>query len=272
MDLNQFTVSKLSKHIYRIVDALEVACYLVVGSERACLLDTCTGVGNIRSCVESITDLPVTVILSHAHMDHCGGAGWYGQAYLCESEKPILKIHSDLTFRASFFSSHLNLELQESDFLPVPENMFLDIPENTVLDLGDVTVELLHFPGHTPGMICPLIPEDRALIIGDACDDNVLLFDPFSSSVRVYRDNLQKLKNMDSRYDNIYGNHGVFQFPMELIDNVLECCELILRREDAHIPTNMLGAQMYSCHPIGADTLRLDGKPGNVLYSNEKVG
>lgn len=93
--------------------------------------------------------------------------------------------------------------------------MFTDIPGDMPLDLGGVTVELLLSPGHTPGMIVPFIPEDRAIIIGVACDDNVLLFDPFSSSVRVYMLNLQRL--------------------------------------------------------IGPDGLRLDGKPGNVLYSDEKV-
>lgn len=77
MDLNQFKVEKLSEHLYRIVDALDVACYLVVGDQEACLLDTGTGVGNVRACVEGITDLPLTVVLSHAHMDHCGGAGWF---------------------------------------------------------------------------------------------------------------------------------------------------------------------------------------------------
>lgn len=120
-------------------------------------------------------------------------------------------------------------------------------------------------------MICPLIPEDRVLIIGDACDDNVLLFDNFSSSVGKYMAYLQKLRDLDSEYDLVLGNHGVFSFPKALIDNVLECCRLILSHQDSHIPTKMLGGEMYSCHPIGADTLRLDGKPGNVLYSDEKV-
>lgn len=40
MDLNLFRTEKLSAHIYRIVDALDVACYLVVGEEEACFLDT----------------------------------------------------------------------------------------------------------------------------------------------------------------------------------------------------------------------------------------
>ncbi|MBP3684716.1 MAG: MBL fold metallo-hydrolase [Oscillospiraceae bacterium] len=271
MDLNQFKVEKLSQHLYRIVDALDVACYLVVGEKAACLLDTCTGVGNIRACVESITQLPLTVVLSHAHMDHCGGAGWFDYVWMCHSELPILQIHGDLSYRCSFFSSHLGLDLREEDFLPVPRETYLDIQEDMVLDLGGVTVELIQSPGHTPGMICPLICEDRALIIGDACDDNVLLFDKFSSTVGEYQTQLQKLKDRSEQYAHIYGNHGVFAFPAALIDNVLACCQSILDHTDAHIPVQMLGAQMYSSCPIGADTLRLDGKPGNVLYSEEKV-
>ncbi len=271
MDLNRFDVTKLSSHLYRITDALDVCCYLVVGRERACLLDACTGVGNLKACVESITQLPLTVVLSHAHMDHCGGAGWFEKVYLHTSELPILQIHQDVGFRSRFFSDHLKLDLKESDFLAVPDHIFQEIPENWELDLGGVRVKLLHALGHTPGMICPLIFEDRALIIGDACDDNVLLFDKFSSGVREYRENLQKLKDLDGQYDHVYGNHGDFVFPKALIDNVLECCDLILQHKDAHIPTSTLGDQMYSCWPTGADGLRLDGKPGNVLYSDEKV-
>lgn len=270
MDLNHFRSERLTDHVYRIVDALDVACYLVVGERAACLLDTCTGVGNLRAFVEGITKLPLTVVLSHAHMDHCGGAGWFEGVWMRRSESPILAIHRDIAYRCSFFSSHLGLSLSESDFLHVPAEGYRDIPEGMELDLGGVTVKLLSAAGHTPGMICPLIPQDRALIIGDACDDNVLLFDRFSSSVSEYMANLKAIRDLGG-YDLVLGNHGEFHFPMELIDNVLDCCDRILRREDARIPTRALGAEMFSCCPTGPDGLRLDGKPGNVLYSEEKV-
>ncbi len=271
MDLNHFDVQKISAHLYRITDALDVCCYLAVGSQGACLMDTCTGVGNLKECVEGITSLPLTVVLSHAHMDHCGGAGWFDAVYMKHSELPILQIHRDVQFRSSFFSSHLSLDLKPGDFQAVPAQGYLEIPADWILDLGGVRVKMLDAAGHTPGMVCPLILEDRALIIGDACDDNVLLFDQFSSDVRTYQENLQRLQNLDDAYDQVYGNHGSFVFPKELIDNVLECCQLILQHRDAHIPTSTLGDQMYSCWPTGPDGLRLDGKPGNVLYSEEKV-
>ena len=269
--MNRFTAEKLSDHLYRIVDALEVACYLVTGRERACLLDTCTGAGDLRRFVQELTGLPLTVVVSHGHMDHLGGAGRFEKVFMKKADMPIFQVHRSCAFRAEFFSGHLNLSLSPSDFAPVPEEVFEDLPEDTVLDLGGVTVELLSFPGHTPGMVCPLIPGDRILIIGDACDDNVLLLDQYSSTVSEYRDNLKKMKDMSGRYDRILGNHGSYAFTMELIDNVLESCDRILARKDAHLWVHIIGEWMYSANAIGEDELRLDGKPGNVLYSEEKV-
>ena len=51
MDLNHFTCEKLSDHVYRIIDALEVATYLVIGEKEACLIDTTPGAGNIKEYV-----------------------------------------------------------------------------------------------------------------------------------------------------------------------------------------------------------------------------
>ena len=161
--------------------------------------------------------------------------------------------------------------LTPEDFLPVPDEVFVDFPDNTVLDLGGVTVELLPFPGHTPGMTCPLIPEDRILIIGDACDDNVLLFDQFASTVSEYKRNLQEMIGRKESYDKILGNHGNYEYPMELLENVLESCDLILTHKDAHLAVHMFGEDLYSAHPIKEDGMRIDGKPGNVLYADEKA-
>jgi len=62
--MNAFKTERLSEHLIRITDITEVCCYLVVGTERACLLDTCLGYGDLLQCVRELTDLPVSVILS----------------------------------------------------------------------------------------------------------------------------------------------------------------------------------------------------------------
>ena len=55
-------------------DSEEVKSYLVLGSDRAALIDTGMGLAISGRLVEEITPLPISVIQSHAHNDHIGGA------------------------------------------------------------------------------------------------------------------------------------------------------------------------------------------------------
>ena len=44
--------------------------FLFVGTERALLLDTGIGIGDLKGLVEEITDKPYDVVLTHGHRDH----------------------------------------------------------------------------------------------------------------------------------------------------------------------------------------------------------
>ena len=46
--------------------------FLIVGEEKAMLIDTGYGEGNLREIVEGITDKPVMVVDTHGHFDHIG--------------------------------------------------------------------------------------------------------------------------------------------------------------------------------------------------------
>ncbi|MBI3731992.1 MAG: MBL fold metallo-hydrolase [Chloroflexi bacterium] len=50
----------------------EVISYLVAGRERAALIDTGLGIGDMSAEVRRITSLPVIVVNTHAHWDHRG--------------------------------------------------------------------------------------------------------------------------------------------------------------------------------------------------------
>ncbi len=60
--------------------------FLLVGTERALLLDTGVGIGDLRGLVEQITDKPYDVAVSHGHMDHVGGAAWFDRIWLNEKD------------------------------------------------------------------------------------------------------------------------------------------------------------------------------------------
>ena len=46
---------------------------LIIGEQKAALIDTGCGIGNLRKTVEEVTKKPVIVINTHTHSDHLGG-------------------------------------------------------------------------------------------------------------------------------------------------------------------------------------------------------
>jgi hypothetical protein len=71
-----FEVYRLTKTVYAIykdVQFEEVISYLVLGDEKAALIDTGSGIGDIKKLVEGLTDLPVNIVNTHTHGDHIGG-------------------------------------------------------------------------------------------------------------------------------------------------------------------------------------------------------
>lgn len=270
--MKHFKTERLSDHLIRITDIMGVCCYLVIGKEKACLLDTCAGYGDLRECVQEFTDKPVFVILTHGHYDHNGGAAQFPIIYMNRKELPVYQKHTQPCWREALKEQSEAVRVfPESEIVPYasPEH-FRWIEDGQTFPLGGITIRMIEVPGHTPGMMCPLLEEERTIIFGDACGVGVLLFDEFSSTVSEYRQSLMRLKEFESKYDTIYRNHGSFQSSKELLDNVLECCNRILAKTDDHVPVSEHGYQLFSANRL-LNGNRADGKEGNIKYAPEKA-
>ena len=103
-------------------------------------------------------DLKITgSLVTHYHPDHVGGSALGfgvpgGVVELLERAPGKVHVHRDEADGLKFVTG-----VQEGDLLRHDAN--------DKLTLGDVTVELLHTPGHTPGSQCFLV--DGALVSGD---------------------------------------------------------------------------------------------------------
>ena len=69
-----YRAEKVNDRITAIISFTGEIMYLVNGSERSLLIDTCVGAGNLRDFVERLTEKPLTVLLTHGHIDHAMGA------------------------------------------------------------------------------------------------------------------------------------------------------------------------------------------------------
>ena len=70
---NRIHVKKLGERIYLMDDAGDATGYLVVGEEKALVIDTMIGWEDVNEVVKGITTLPIMVVNTHGHCDHIYG-------------------------------------------------------------------------------------------------------------------------------------------------------------------------------------------------------
>ena len=97
-----YRFEKITPRITRIWDVSHTAIYLIEGSEGALLVDTGVGAGSLKAAVESLTAKPVTVLLTHGHVDHAMGAGEFDTVYLHSADKELYLDHSQLPVRMGY--------------------------------------------------------------------------------------------------------------------------------------------------------------------------
>ena len=266
-----FTAEKISPRVTRIRDILGVGMYLVEGDYSACLIDTGYGLGNVRDFVESLTDKPVFVILTHGHVDHAGAASLWDEVWLNPLDLDVYAQHSDTAFRRMHFEGREETRnIPESEYIPARTQPFMSLYDGQVFHLGSLTLEMIWTPGHTPGMTMVLILEERMILFGDGCGLQVLLIFPDSSTVSEYRQTLLKLKKYEDSYDRILRNHGTCESPKELLDNCIDCCTDILAGTDAAEKVNFGETQALSARLLDENLMRLDGRQGNIWYTEDK--
>lgn len=260
-----FASEGVSEHITRIITPCGVCMYLVQGKDKAALLDTGFGFGDLRGYVEELVQTPYLVLLSHGHLDHGGGAGQFDQVYLNQKDWELEKWHCTLGHRLEDVHNGpggMPAGITDQDFLPSRTKPYLPMDEGDVFDLGGVTVKPVAVPGHTQGMMVFIIPEDRVAVFGDACGEHTLLLFDYCAPIQSYRDGLIHLRSFEDEFDTVLRNHGSYTSPKQILADSIELCEEILAGTDAAIPDVFHGEEGRLGRPKDHP-----GKVGNILYS-----
>ncbi|MDE6973733.1 MAG: MBL fold metallo-hydrolase [Lachnospiraceae bacterium] len=210
-------VKKLTPYIYLLDDMQEASGYLVVGKEKALVVDTMNGCEDVNAVVREITDLPVMVVNTHGHPDHIFGNVYFDKAYINPADLPIAEHFINEPQFAANFREH-NLKMPE----------FAPINPGEEIDLGGVLLEVIGLPGHTPGGICLFIRKDGILFTGDSVLDHTWMHLEESLPMEAFLENLHKLKPVlaETKY-LLTGHHRDFvdvSFCKAHRDAVAEVC------------------------------------------------
>lgn len=266
-----FRSEKISEHVTRIYGITGELMYLVEGEERAALIDTGSGIGSLKTLVDTLTDKPYIVLLTHGHVDHAMGAPEFNtEIYMNPADNDVHKEHSDMQVRKGSLKSvpeEIVSKIEEDDYIPVKVGEYLPLQHGDTFDLGGITLEVYACPGHTPGSMTILIQEERTLLLGDACNFFTFLFFDYCPNIAQYKETLRQLKQQtEEKYDRVYLSHGDGNAGKDLIDGVMKVCDDILSGNTDDIPFEFMGETVYIAKAMTPEMTRVDGGVGNIVY------
>lgn len=148
---DRYEIEFICPGVFYMEDYNNDSMYLVEGKEKALLIDTGLGGGNVRKMAESLTSLPVELAVTHAHIDHLLSGDVFEKYYMSKKDVPLLPRLNDGTGK----------NFTEKDVI--------DIKDGDVIDLGgDVKIEVAEVEGHTPGSVVFIDRAHKCMFTGDA--------------------------------------------------------------------------------------------------------
>ncbi len=204
-----FKVRQVADGVWRIDDHGGDNVYLVAGSEKALLIDTGTGTGDLAACVRQITPLSLTVVNTHGHPDHMGGNFQFGTVRAHPADFEMIPRFSNRESRA------------------VALERLVPVKAGHVFDLGGRRLEVVETPGHTKGSICLLDAAHKQLFTGDNDNSLVWLFLQDCLPIEAYLATLQSLQKRGTEFETILPGHGE-PIDRAFIGEQIACAENIL--------------------------------------------
>lgn len=197
--------------------------YLLEGEDKALLIDTGWGAGNLRAHVEKLISKPVLAANTHGHLDHAGGNGeWESVLMLPGCEGDIYTC-----YRLPFDISRL----------PYPDYKHNIVHDGDVIDLGGRTVELMEISAHSNGSLAFLDRKNGYLFVGDELESTqVLMYETeaipgytfdLDQRLRAHHANMLRLRELKGAWNTIFPAHNGAPIAHSYLDDFIALTEHI---------------------------------------------
>ena len=180
--------------------------YLVEGNKSAVLIDAGVRIPELDKTVAKITSKPVTMILTHGHGDHVGGAGPFPEVWVSPADEQM-------------FLSNLRGY----------QGKIVHLTDGQIIDLGDRKLEVMFTPGHTAGSVTFFDKANHYGFSGDAFGSTNLLVFTYLSNVVASAAKVEKYikeNNIKFLFPGHYSGDNL-ETPQRVTD-IKEMCQEVL--------------------------------------------
>jgi len=143
------------------VGALQCNCS-IFGDEttrEAIVIDPGDDLTDIQTILDRHQLRVVAIIITHAHIDHIGGA----EKLKASTGAPVYMNENDRFLSGNLAMQAAWLGIEE------PKDPGIDVAarDGDIVSLAQTSFHILHTPGHTPGSISLWIPSEKKVVAGD---------------------------------------------------------------------------------------------------------
>lgn len=226
------TVTVIDSRTWRL-DEGGVRFFLLAGSERALLVDSCMHTHDARDVSEQLTDLPLSLFNTHCDMDHVGSNTQFDEVWV----SPMELVHPKA---------------------PHDSRMVRPVWDGDIIDLGGRELEAIALPGHTPGSMALLDRSSSMLFSGDPLqrDGRIFMFGPMRS-MAAYIHSLKRLRTRADEISSIWPCHATCPISIDVIDELIAGAEAVERGEVPYTDAEMHGTPIRE-YDVGVSTLLCD--------------
>ena len=84
-----YPMVQIKKNTWEIDEFDCASIFLLIGTEKAMVIDCGMGIGDLRGAIEMITDKPLICVISHGHIDHTANARQFGEIWLNPKDQAL---------------------------------------------------------------------------------------------------------------------------------------------------------------------------------------
>jgi glyoxylase-like metal-dependent hydrolase (beta-lactamase superfamily II) len=231
-----FDVRPLADGVVLIAEPGHVNNFLVIGEDRAVLLDTGLGVADIRSVAEQLAGKPLSVVNSHYHFDHSGGNRQFddiaihragaellaqpapeglAEGYMAYTQRLIeawagYKQLDDTYFHlvtGDTLVRPLPAGFDPASYAVVPSTATTLLDDGDEIDLGGRVLRVMHTPGHSPDSICLFDERDGLLFGGDTINTGPIYAQLEDSDVAAFARSTRRLADLRDAVSRVFVCH-----------------------------------------------------------------
>lgn len=225
----------------------DVWMFLIVGPEKAMLIDTAYGLGDYQGLIDELTGgKEVIVVNTHDHYDHAYGNCRFDRVYCHEYLVPYLQAQNEHMWDYMYdgLGDFIWVEFDKKDLPEFKKYEIIGVPDGYTWNLGgDYEVELVLTGGHAVGHAAYLDKKNRILFPGDnICSDfntgcgTVDMVKPVphgeTGTLQFFRDATARLVERMDEYDYIFPQHHMVAIENHFMKDVLDTCNAILEDPD----------------------------------------